>query len=367
VYRKPRFRFGEFIYERYIMNLTPFFSSSMAAEETMVELKPQPNKKQKTGGEREDERDLLSLLPDDVLLHIMHFMDTDTAVRTSFLSKRWNNLWKCLKTLCFRRRDFNNVVSYNQFIYHVVSQRDTSIRLNRLDLEARIIAQDLLNLVVPLLHSVPHLGIHLDHISSKRFYCLIPQIFASHSLTSLTLALANQCVRRVFKLPHSLELPALKTLNLTNVSFTARDECAEPFSSCLLLNSLVLVRCSLSNPAKVLSISNPNLSRFTMKRYSEVKYKIVLSTPNLTHFAIKSSIFFSEVSSTCDLALLEEANIDITWSDSHAIVHGLLKMLSYAKILALSEYILTVILDVSYFCFVLFSPLVCILKSIFLI
>ncbi|XP_047165178.1 putative F-box/LRR-repeat protein At4g15060 [Vigna umbellata] len=275
----------------------------------MVELKTETKKNQNCEKEREDEKDLISALPDYVLVHIIHFVDTATAVQTSLLSKVWNNHWKSLTTLSFRRGDFKNQVNYNQFVHHVVSHRDTYIRLHRLDFEACVAPQELLNLFIPLLHYVAHLRIYLYHLSTKFVYYSIPIIFSSPSLTSFTLVFSN-CI--IFKLPQSLELPALKTLSLTNVSFTARDsdECAEPFSSCFLLNSLVLLGCSLSNPDKVLSISNPNLSRLTMKRYTEVKYKIVLSTPNLTHLAIRSWITLHEVSSTCDLALLEEANIE---------------------------------------------------------
>ncbi|KOM54985.1 hypothetical protein LR48_Vigan10g087700 [Vigna angularis] len=297
----------------------------------MAELKPQTKKKQNTRREK-DKMDFLSELSDDVLLHIMHFMDTTTAVRTSLLSKRWNKVWKCLTTLCFKRSDFKTLDSYDQFVYHVVSKRDTSISLHRLDLEACTVTQELLNHITPLLHYVPNLSIYLDYFSPKEFYHSIPVIFSSPSLTSLTLS----CTLGILKLPQSLELPSLRTLNLTNVTFTARDgdECAEPFSSCFLLNSLVLLGCSLSNPAKVLSISNPNLSRFTTIRYSEVKYKIVLSAPNLTHLDIRSSIACHEVSSTCDFALLEEAVIEN--SVCPLIVLRLLKMLSYVKIVTFS-------------------------------
>ncbi|QCD94874.1 hypothetical protein DEO72_LG5g2963 [Vigna unguiculata] len=316
----------------------------------MVDLKTKTNKNQKTGREKEDERDMLSELPDDVLLHIMHFMNTKTAVGTSLLSKRWNNVWKCLTTLCFSLSDFKTLASYDQFVNHIVSQRDTSIGLHRLDFEACDIKEELLHLVPPLLHDVPHLSIHLHTRSLNMFNYSIPFLFFSHSLTSLTLSIDRS--RRIFILPQPIQLPALRTLNLTNVGFVVMDsdECVEPFSSCLVLDSLVLEWCYLTNPWKVLSISNPNLSRCTMKRYS---FRLLLSTPNLTYLAIGKSMFPCEVSSTCDLALLQEADIDIT-CDSHAIVLRLLKMLSYVKILTLSEPVLKTILLVSYFFCVFF-------------
>jgi len=336
------------------MNLRLFFFLSAIEEEkeTMVELKTETNKNQKTGREKEDERDMLSELPDDVLLHIMHFMNTKTAVGTSLLSKRWNNVWKCLPTLCFSRSDFKTLASYYQFVHHVFSHRATSVPLHRLYFEAcDIIARQIFHLYTSLLHYVPHLRIFLYHQSTKKCNYSIPFIFSSPSLTSLTLILSNQNTCRM-KLPQSLKLPALKTLNLTNVCFTARDstdERAEPFSSCFALNSLVLVGCSLSDNAEVLIVSNSNLSRFIHVKYSEVsRYKIVLSTPNLTHFGIRSSEAY-DVSSTRDLALLEEANIDITDRASRVIVLRLLKMLSYVKILTLSECVLKEILSLSYF------------------
>ncbi|KAG4991578.1 hypothetical protein JHK87_025035 [Glycine soja] len=41
-----------------------------------------------------DDRGKISELPDNILLHMMDFMDTREAVQTCVLSKRWNNLWK---------------------------------------------------------------------------------------------------------------------------------------------------------------------------------------------------------------------------------------------------------------------------------
>jgi len=335
----------------------------------MVELKTQTTKKQKSGREREDGRDMLSELHEDVLVHIIQLLDTETAVRTSFLSKRWNNLWKHVTTLRFRRRNFKTIAMYNQFVSHVVSQRDPSILLHCLDFEAcGTTAQELLTCIVfftPHMLHVPHLRIYLDQESRNNFYYPIPFIFSSPSLTSLTLSILYP--RHILKLPPSLHLPALKTLNLTNVCFSARDNDvrAEPFSNCFSLNSLVLVGCSLSDDAKVLSISNSNLSRFTMKRYDEVQYKIVLSTPNLTHLAIRSCIGCHDLSSMSDLALLEEANIEIA-ATCPSIILRLLKMFSHVKILTLSKSVLGAILLVSYFC-VFSSSFVCILTSLFLI
>lgn len=47
-------------------------------------------------------RDRISEIPDGVLLHIMNFVDTKDAIRTTFLlSKRWKNLCKLLTNPTF--------------------------------------------------------------------------------------------------------------------------------------------------------------------------------------------------------------------------------------------------------------------------
>ncbi|CAL4988434.1 unnamed protein product [Urochloa decumbens] len=52
--------------------------------------------------------DHLSELPDDALHHIVSFLPSDDAVRTSVLARRWRHLWKSTRTLRIsRRRDLS--------------------------------------------------------------------------------------------------------------------------------------------------------------------------------------------------------------------------------------------------------------------
>lgn len=58
----------------------------------------------------------LGSLPDVVIRHILSFLPTKDAVRTSVLSKRWEFLWTSIPTLDFhlilpaKRTDFMNFV-----------------------------------------------------------------------------------------------------------------------------------------------------------------------------------------------------------------------------------------------------------------
>ena len=159
------------------------------------------------------------------------------------------------------------------------------------------------------------------------------------------------------ELPKSLQLPALKTLRLSRVLFTATDNvCAEPFTTCNLLNTLVLNDCFLHNDAKILFISNSNLSSLKLmdlKIRDTFQHKVVLSTPNLSSLTVcifgASSLSIQPLSSTCNLSCLEEGTIDIATDISHPVLIGWLQVFTNVKILTLSYETLKLILKVSHF------------------
>ncbi|EFH38517.1 hypothetical protein ARALYDRAFT_921000 [Arabidopsis lyrata subsp. lyrata] len=45
--------------------------------------------------------DLISSLPDDILQHILSFIQTKIAIKTSLLSKRWRHVWCGTPSLSF--------------------------------------------------------------------------------------------------------------------------------------------------------------------------------------------------------------------------------------------------------------------------
>ncbi|CAN6374688.1 unnamed protein product [Urochloa humidicola] len=51
-----------------------------------------------------DNDDRLSELPDDALHHVLFFLPSDDAVRTSVLARRWRHLWKSARSLRVTRR-----------------------------------------------------------------------------------------------------------------------------------------------------------------------------------------------------------------------------------------------------------------------
>ncbi|KAG5133902.1 hypothetical protein JHK82_025090 [Glycine max] len=303
-----------------------------------------------------DDWDKISELPDNILLHMMNFMDTREAVQTCVLSKRWNNLWKRLTSLLFNSSEFESVFKFNKFLSKFLSDRDDSISLLNVDLDFRP-PHDIACLSDCTLYYLGFLGrprFELEPLNRLMEYAVsrncqrfsinvgfdcrldVDPVCFCPSLTILRLSFTPHCP--YCKLPKSLQLPVLKTLYLHHVGFTASDNgCAEPFSTCFLLNTLVLECCYLDVDAKVICISNSNLSCLVLDNKFEVADEIVLSTPKLRLLTIKDVCCMNKFSSTCNLSFLEKVYIDVISYDEHSSVHlSWLQLVSNIKEMILS-------------------------------
>lgn len=298
-------------------------------------------------------RDRLSDLPDCVLLHIMKFMDTKDAFQTCVLSKRWKDLCKCLPSLSFHRNCFRTIVDYNKFVSRILSSRyNRSYSLLCLDVAAQgLTSPKFLHKIMKyvMLHNVPQLTIYIHLFSNAMPNFSNSFAFLCPSLTSLKLSIGSD-FQHILKFPESLKMPALKDLHLRNVSFTAGgDNCAEPFSVFKLLDTLVLKDCSLHKDAKVLCISNSNLSSLSLDNNIQKSYEIELSTPNLSYLSIKDYYIYHQLSSTNNLSVLEEVDIDLYSVVNYPGGISWLQLFTNVKILTLTSNTLKQVLKVSYF------------------
>lgn len=302
---------------------------------------------------RETKEDRLSALPDSVLLHVMGLMETVYAVRTCVLSRRWKDLWKHLTSLSFGTfENFVTFVNHDKFVDQVLSHRDDSFSLLNLHCNLFKIGSKALNKVLKyaVSHNVQRITINATYFEFRHKSNIFLPLISCQSLSCLHLYVCPWG-RRILKLPKSLQLPALQRLYLDGrVSFIAgENECAEPFSNCNLLNTLLIKGCFLHNGAKFLNISNVNLSSLKLQ-YICHKFKIVLSTPNLNSLTIEdlSGSGCHKLSSTCNLSFLDQVNIDVYFILSYPIITDWLQMFANVKILSLSFRSLETILYVSY-------------------
>lgn len=299
------------------LNPQPQGEVPLKGKETEVELKMKKRhrqrQKQRLSGS-DTKVDRLSDLPDSVLLHIMKFLNTKDAVKTCLLSKRWKDLWKSLPDLTLHSTDFSRLAFFEKFVYGVLAYRDCRISLHSFDFSRHgCIQPTFLNGVIgyAVSHNVMQLTIHAN-IDVSRDFKLPHYIFSCQSLTFLKLSVRSIC-RLMAKIPKSLELPALKTLHLVNVTFKASENDRTPFSTCNMLNTLIIDHFALRHGTDVLCISNSNLSSLTILDTFKEAHKIELATPNLRSLTI--TIDPIHKLTACNLPFLEEVNISCRRTD----------------------------------------------------
>ncbi|KAE9621028.1 hypothetical protein Lal_00019490 [Lupinus albus] len=262
---------------------------------------------------RKDDKDRLSDLPDGVLLHIMHFMNTKNAVRTCVLSKRWKDLWKGLSHFVLHSKDFISLSRFKIFVYWALIRRDQPFNMHSLDFSRHgCIDRTFLYLLMrcAMQHKVQSLTLNINLVND---FELLHCIFKCQSLTFLKISVQS-ITRMMVRCPKSLGLMALKTLHLSNVNFTETyNDCADPFSNCKVLNTLVIDHCVLRRGTRVLRISNATLSSLTILDTLEPAHKIDLDTPNLCSLTIRTDPIHQL--STCNLPFLDELNITCRYTN----------------------------------------------------
>jgi hypothetical protein len=205
-------------------------------------------------------------------------------------------------------------------------------------------------------HYVEELTIDVYLLFTEKDFEFPPSIFYCHSLTFLKLdfGLAHSYTNSKNMFPKYLNLPALKTLHLINLTFTTSNNgCAEPFSRCNKLITLVIMDCFLQDDAQSLYISNSNITSLTVggTKKHDLNYKVVFCTPKLTSLTIRGRPTFL-VPSACNLPFIEQVNVDYTFRHTPRevlVMISWLQLIVSVKIMTLGFRTLEEILGVSYF------------------
>ncbi|CAJ2638666.1 unnamed protein product [Trifolium pratense] len=217
------------------------------------------------GNNKDNENeDMISDLTNEVILHILSFLNAKQAVQTCILSKRWINLWKTLPTLIFSSNHMT-FESYKVFMSQFLSLRDHSTNIHTLHMSSNYTVYDREfkeAIKYAVLHNVKHLQLDVPNIE-----CFPSCFFSCLTLTSLNL---SAHYKRLFNIDQpqifldSLNLPSLTKLSLKYYAFRGNtDNCAEPFSTFNMLNTLIIDRCVVRRTSN-LRISNAKLVNLTI-------------------------------------------------------------------------------------------------------
>ncbi|CAI9760589.1 unnamed protein product [Fraxinus pennsylvanica] len=229
--------------------------------------------------------DNLSRLPEEIRRHILTFLPTIDATRTSILSRTWRTTCYSLQNLCFDYNQFPEMErkrdNFVNFINQVLALHDESdIHVFEFCLSTSnhynfLIKNDWI--VFAVLHNVKKLVLYgsIDEVQ-KLPDCL----FACKSLVKLELALVND----VLVWPKTFELPNLRKLSLKFLVLSEQGLRQELFSSLPALEKLSIFFCNI-NSFKVLSVSAARLKTFIMCSCPGMDgCSISIQAPNLMQF-----------------------------------------------------------------------------------
>ncbi|OMO89941.1 hypothetical protein CCACVL1_07561 [Corchorus capsularis] len=296
----------------------------------------------KTKRSTRENRDRISQLPDELLHHILSFLDTIYAVQMSVLSKRWVSLWRSLPFLHFSFDTLRELLdmkeeeeedealwTFGSFIVHVISQRYPTANLVRVCFNCSHDSMDPLVIHYLISYSVRHNVQNLQVCNSSTYlfplhWVWLPNIYSSQSksFTALTLIKYHcYCFRNSIHFSKKfLAFPALKSLDLTG--FFLEDFKSDPniFSSYPNLEILKLSNLQLDLGPETFRIHALNLKKLVISvldegRDFQDRCKLEIHAPKLTTFNYFGQ--FRIVCSTERLTSLDDVCFDVYSNHYH--------------------------------------------------
>ncbi|KAL1824697.1 hypothetical protein ACET3Z_011475 [Daucus carota] len=240
-------------------------------------------------GEKVEDR--ISQLSNDLINHILCYVDSKVAVQTMVLSKRWLNLWPTLPCL-----NFEPLISgdHEIFVTFFLKNRDQQYLFSKVTMDclgSRKMLNICLDYALPR-NSIEHLCIRNGDLND--YPCL-------NSAYLKTLHLTN--CRHVRPMSY-WTLPSLTSLYLKNVRI------GKIISGFENLKELTLAENSgLISDDKIITINCPKLQKLTL--CLENIYSFIVSAPSLLHLSYRSQYVPAGFSARDGFPLMKRVHIDI--------------------------------------------------------
>ncbi|XP_028113168.1 putative FBD-associated F-box protein At5g56700 isoform X2 [Camellia sinensis] len=288
------------------------------------------------------EKDRISNLPDAILSHILCFMPTKYAARTSLLSTRWKSFWTSVHIIdldSFSKRGHNEQSSgFMDFVDRLLLLRN-SPNLNKFHLRCRFGYYNPYRLnswictVIKLNVKELVLNFEIDQLVVE----LPRSLFISVNLVVLKLA-----GDVFFRFPMPVFLPSLKVLHLHSLTFLDDDSFQNILSGCPVLEELDIQRTNQDDNIKTLCICSSTLKKLCMYNscVRRLQPSVVIKAPVLEIFQLND--FGSSVFDVDELPSLVKANLTFYFEnrrseDYYNGVVGMLGKISNVQHLELSN------------------------------
>ncbi|KAG7553888.1 Leucine-rich repeat 2 [Arabidopsis suecica] len=246
-----------------------------------------------------DGADFINSMPDDILNHILSFIPTDLAMRTSVLSKRWRHVWyetPCLDINVCRLKDG----ATNQTLTSYTAPKITSFKLlTSLDHNTAPEIDSWIEFAIS--RNVQNLSVFIRDFKYRKTYSFPVFFYLSSSLKQLTVTLdfcdmIPTCI---------VSWESLRNLSLRSCRIS--DESIHNIlSGCPILESLTLDACSLLERLELSKA--PSLKRLDINREYRHTGPIAIVAPHIHYLRLTYS---STPSTLVDVSSLIEANLNI--------------------------------------------------------
>ncbi|KFK40832.1 hypothetical protein AALP_AA2G047200 [Arabis alpina] len=257
--------------------------------------------------------DWISNLPDSLLCQVLLLnLPTKDVVKTSVLSHRWRNLWKCVPGLELDNRDFAQHNRFVSFVDYFLGLNTESC-LHRFKLKYDCDDEPEFGLINRCIHSVATRKVkHIDVLDDSYGSWDLPMPLTLYTCATLV---SLKLTRLTLPSPKFVSLPCLKVMKLVVVNFAHVMALETLISQCPVLESLVIGR-SFCDDIQVLRVRSMSLLKFVhLANTSEGLYEdlvLVIDAPRLEYLRLCDHRIANFVLN--NPASLVEADIDIVFN-----------------------------------------------------
>ncbi|RID68709.1 hypothetical protein BRARA_C00852 [Brassica rapa] len=291
--------------------------------------------------------DLISLLPEPLLCHILSFLTTEQAVWTSVLSSRWRHLWKLVPRLELDSFDFANDKACVEYIHKFLSlQGKPYLREFKLTIDHDVFDSEA-SLYGPCLGRVDMRKLERFQIKNK-----FGRGGFDDFRTPLTLSVCEAlvCLKLHFVSLNddleSLSLPCLKIMYLEDVVLPS-DAAAEALISSSPVLEVLKICLSKDDFVVALRVCSPSLKSFTLKRVKPAYYapehsSVLIDAPKLECLSLMDFYHFRSFEIASMAADSVKVDIDVEFElmtdylSELKIIYNLLRNFSGVKDMTIS-------------------------------